>query len=470
MDISLSTKAMSVVSVTSQCSYSSTIVHVPQPESGTYWNKPINSVACSLKMITGIHNHWKTATDFFFCPSLTEATALEDAPMGSEPAETTQTPTRPAPSPPTEERKLVGLTKEVLSAHTQKEEEEYVDRFQHRILQSPYSSYLQLDNSSMAHSHQPGRIFLDLLFAYITLLCIHLTTGDYIYPLSVGEWIHSRRGKSRHKRPKPRGSSDSYASPGPKSSWPSSESSQPQIGVGVAYSQTSPPQASPYSTMAAQPGAEQALRPQQLPGAIPMLPPDQNQFTYNFGVIEREMQPIQMEPIQNFPSLQPMAPVQSLQPYMTPVIALILPNYPALTPGFPSVYPPSASSMLPQAPINMAIVPGSTHFPPPLFRAQPTPQPQTTLGPLLCSPGASSSVGDEEEAAGPPALFSSSRSSSPLQLNLLQEELPKPNEEPGSTGHNYSESLHDQHVNEVGRVDGHCSPSTGSNLCESFSH
>lgn len=35
-DITLSTKAMSVVSVTSQCSYSSTIVHVPQPESGIY--------------------------------------------------------------------------------------------------------------------------------------------------------------------------------------------------------------------------------------------------------------------------------------------------------------------------------------------------------------------------------------------------------------------------------------------------
>lgn len=78
--------------------------------------------------------------------------------MGSEPAETTQTPTRPAPSPLAEERKFVGLTKEVLSAHTQKEEQEYVDRFRHRILQSPYSSYLQLDNSSMAHSHQPGRI------------------------------------------------------------------------------------------------------------------------------------------------------------------------------------------------------------------------------------------------------------------------------------------------------------------------
>lgn len=273
-------------------------------------------------------------------------------------------------------------------------------------------------------------------------------------PLSAGEWNRSRRGKLRHKRPKPQGSSDSYASPpGPKSSWPSSESSHPQIGV--PYSQTSPLQEPYYTMMATQPGAEQPLRPHQLPGATPMMPPDQNQFTYNFGVIESAgMQPIQMEPIQNFHKLQPMAPAQTIHPYMTPVMAVILPNYPTLTPGFPSVYPPPALSMLPQAPINMAaFVPGSTHFPPPLFQAQPTPQPQTTLGPLLCSPRASSSVGDEEEAAGPGALFSSSRSSSPLQLNLLQEELPKPNEGQGSTGHNHSESLHDQHVNEVGRVD-----------------
>lgn len=38
-DITLSTKAMSVVSVTSQCSYSSTIVHVPQPESGAVFSQ-----------------------------------------------------------------------------------------------------------------------------------------------------------------------------------------------------------------------------------------------------------------------------------------------------------------------------------------------------------------------------------------------------------------------------------------------
>ncbi|XP_070759152.1 period circadian protein homolog 3 [Enoplosus armatus] len=403
-DITMSTKAMSVVSVTSQCSYSSTIVHVPQPES--------------------------------------EATALEDAPMGSEPADAAPTPVRPAPSPATEERRFIGLTKEVLSAHTQKEEQEYVDRFRHRILQSPYSSYLQLDNSSMAHSHHPG---------------------DYLRPLSAGGWNRPRRGKPRHKRPKPQGSSDSYASPPgpsrrvPNSSWPSSESSQPQMGA--PYPQASPLHAPFFPTMVNQPGLEQPPRPQQLPGVTPMVlqPPDPSQFSYNFNIMQSAqslpgMQPILMEPfqnlqtIQNFHNLQPMAPAQSINPYVAPVMAVILPNYPTFTPGYPSIYPPAAPSMLPQVPISFA--PGSAPFSQPQFQAQPGPHTQTPLGPLLFSPRASSSIGEEEEEAGPRALFSSSRSSSPLQLNLLQEELPKPSEGQSSTGHNHAESLHEQHANQ----------------------
>uniref|UniRef100_A0A665W042 Period circadian protein homolog 3-like n=1 Tax=Echeneis naucrates TaxID=173247 RepID=A0A665W042_ECHNA len=307
-DITMSTKAMSVVSVTSQCSYSSTIVHVPQPES--------------------------------------EATALEDAPMGSEPTDAAPTPVRPAPSPATEERRFVGLTKEVLSAHTQKEEQEYVDRFRHRIMQSPYNLYLQLDNSSMAHSHHPG-----------------------IY------WF---KQEPRHKRPKPQGSSDSYASPPgpprhvPDSSWPSSESSQPQMGV-----------------------------------------------------------------------------MQSAQSLPAPVMAVILPNYQNLAPGYPSIYPQSVLSMMPQAPITMTgFTPSSAPFLQPQSQTHPGPQTMTYPGPLLCSPRPCSSVGEEEEAAEPRPLFSSSRSSSPLQLNLLQEELPKPSEGHGSTGHNLTESLHEKHPNE----------------------
>ncbi|KAK5611622.1 hypothetical protein CRENBAI_014074 [Crenichthys baileyi] len=392
-DITMSSKAMSVVSVTSQCSYSSTIVHVPQPES--------------------------------------EATALEDAPMGSEPAEPAPTPVRPTLSSATEERRLVGLTKEVLSAHTQKEEQEYVDRFRHRILQSPYSSYLQQENGSMAHSHQPG---------------------DYLRPVSAGSWNRSRRAKSRHKRPKPQGSSDSYASPAgptrpvPYSSWPSSESSQPQMAE--TYSQTSPVPV-PFFPVLGNPGTEQP-RPQPLPAAAPpMLQPPEH-LSYNFNVMpsgqsQPTIQPVQMGPmqnLQNFYSPLPLVSAQSFNPYMAPVMAVILPSFPNLTPGFPSV----PSAVLQGSNMITGYAPGSASFPQPQFQLQTGPHTQTSPGLLLCSQKATSSVGEEEETAGPQALFSSSRSSSPLQLNLLQEELPKLSEGQSSTGLNHSESLHEQHA------------------------
>ncbi|XP_037831422.1 period circadian protein homolog 3 isoform X2 [Kryptolebias marmoratus] len=373
-----------------------------------------------------------------------EATAPEDAPMGSEPADVAVTPVRPAPSPATEERRFVGLTKEVLSAHTQKEEQEYVDRFRHRILQSPYSSYLQLENSSMAHSHHPG---------------------DHLRPVSAGGWNRSRRGKLRHKRPKPQGSSDSYASPTgptyrvPDSSWPSSESSHPHMAE--PHSQTSPLQV-PFF-----PGTEQLPRPQQLPGATPAMPQPPGQLGYNFNITQSGqshpgVQPVQMEPlqnVQNFYNLQhAMTSAQSFNPYTAPVMAVILPNYPTFTPGFPSIYLPSVSSTVPQAPnIMTGFAPGSASFVQPHFQAQPGPLTQTSPSLLLCSQRASS-VGEEEEAAEPRALFSSSRSSSPLQLNLLQEELPKLSEGQSSTGHNHSESLHELHATE------------GDAPCESSNH
>ncbi|XP_017160431.1 period circadian protein homolog 3 isoform X2 [Poecilia reticulata] len=391
-DITMSCKAMSVVSVTSQCSYSSTIVHVPQPES--------------------------------------EATALEDAPMGSEPADPAATPVRPTLSPAVEERRLVGLTKEVLSAHTQKEEQEYVDRFRHRILQSPYSSYLQQENGSMAHSHQPG---------------------DYMRPISAGGWNRSRRAKPRRKRPKPQGSSDSYASPTgpvPYSSWPSSESSQPQMAE--TYSQTSPVPV-PFFPVLGNPAAEQP-RPPQPPAATPAMLQPPNQLGYNFNVMpsgqgQPALQPLQMEPlqnVQNFYSPLPLVSAQSFNPYMPPVMAVILPSYPNLTPGFPSV--PSA---VPQGPSMITgYAPGGVSFPQlqPQFQVQTGPRAQTSPGLLLSSQKAASSIGEEEEAAGPQALFSSSRSSSPLQLNLLQEELPRQSEGQSSTGLNHPESLHEHHA------------------------
>lgn len=274
-------------------------------------------------------------------------------------------------------------------------------------------------------------------------------------PISAGGWNRSRR--ARHKRPKPQGSSDSYASPTgptgpvPYSSWPSSESSQPQMVE--TYSQTSPVPV-PFFPVLGNPAAEQP-RPQQPLAAPPGMLQPPEQLGYNFNVMpsgqgQLALQPLQMEPlqnVQNFYSPLPLVSAQSFNPYMPPVMAVILPNYPNLTPGFPSI--PSA---VPQGPSMITgYAPGSVSFPQlqPQFQVQTGPHTQTSPGLLLSSQKAASSIGEEEEAAGPQALFSSSRSSSPLQLNLLQEELPRQSEGQSSTGLNHPESLHEQHAIEV---------------------
>uniref|UniRef100_A0A4W4DUJ8 Period circadian protein homolog 2 n=1 Tax=Electrophorus electricus TaxID=8005 RepID=A0A4W4DUJ8_ELEEL len=104
--LTLSCKAESVVSMTSQCSYSSTIVHVgdkkPQPESGTAkYILPLAEV-----------------------------------------------------SPPNQEReayKKLGLTKQVLAAHTQKEEQAFLSRFREleglRAFKADCSHYLERKKS-----------------------------------------------------------------------------------------------------------------------------------------------------------------------------------------------------------------------------------------------------------------------------------------------------------------------------------
>ncbi|XP_066528338.1 period circadian protein homolog 3 [Hoplias malabaricus] len=332
-------EAMSVVS--SQCSYSSTIVHVPQPES--------------------------------------EVTALEDAPMGSEPADPAPALVRPALSTSAaaqEEFHMVGLTKEVLSAHTQKEEQEYVDRFKHRILESPYSSYLQQDNGSMAHSNHKGG------------------------------WNTSHSGKPKPKRPKPQGSSDSDASrpgmcpplcsPVPNNS--SSDSSKPNF-----ISPMLMPIQPPYYPMAPPPGTEQP------PGPVPMM-----------------LQPEQMQP------MQPL--VQVMNPFMTPLVAVILPypNYAIYPQGVPVVQGVGPTPAFPQPHCTPMV-----ETPPQVVPNGMPPACDTIMGSPVLSPWQV----EDLDSAQPTALFSSSRSSSPLQLNLLQEELPKPTEPQSSTGR--PESLHE---------------------------
>ncbi|KAI1892484.1 hypothetical protein AGOR_G00133890 [Albula goreensis] len=340
-DLTLSSKALSVVSVTSQCSYSSTIVHVPQPES--------------------------------------EVTALEDAPMGSEQADPTPPPSRPQPS-------LLGLTKEVLSAHTQKEEQEYVDRLRYRILQSPYRSYLQRDGSSHTHSQHHGN---------------HC------------ERFGRRRGRIHEPKLKRRleqQSSDSYASP---------LEGHPMAQV-------------PSLSQTESSGIPPLLPPLQAPCFAPTG--QQGQAT---GVTNAPLytgpQPYSLQPDQAFqaaPNTASMLPVQGAVPYMAPVMAVILPNFPTF-PGYPmytqGMNPLGVNPLAPAAlplftqpfnPTSMASAPFPTAAAPAMV-----PEAMATTIPPSTSPRPPSV---DQDSAEPNHLFSSSRSSSPLQLNLLQEELPKP--------------------------------------------
>ncbi|XP_035413557.1 period circadian protein homolog 3 isoform X5 [Cygnus atratus] len=116
-DLTLSNKSPSVVSATSQCSYSSTIVHVPHPQS--------------------------------------EVTTMEDTTVGNERMELLPVNALSLIMVP-EELKPVGLTKETLSAHTQKEEQNYVDKFRQRILLSPFRTYLQ-QGSRSNNGHSCGQ-------------------------------------------------------------------------------------------------------------------------------------------------------------------------------------------------------------------------------------------------------------------------------------------------------------------------
>lgn len=86
-----------------------------------------------------------------------EVTTMEDAAVGNEQMELPPVNALSLIMVP-EELKPVGLTKETLSAHTQKEEQNYVDKFHQRILLSPFRTYLQQGTrSNNGHSCGQGR-------------------------------------------------------------------------------------------------------------------------------------------------------------------------------------------------------------------------------------------------------------------------------------------------------------------------
>ncbi|XP_066493044.1 period circadian protein homolog 3 isoform X2 [Tiliqua scincoides] len=335
-DLALTAKALSVVSVTSQCSYSSTIVHVPHPES--------------------------------------EVTAIEEAPLQSESLEL---PPASAPCVAPEEIRLVGLTKVVLSAHTQKEEQNYVDSFRHKILLSPYRSYLQQGGTG---SKQTPSQEQDVPSKENT-------------PDSCKR--NGKQGKWKRQKPLESSKSNSYLKDGGGSEHRAAveqSSLAPGEGPGPGpsgmvfplhpYSVPGFPLAPLGGDLALPSVAAAPVLPSSLPYCIQPTPAFPPPCGSNFMAMWLHTFPVCPLPPQSFfPAQHPCSST----------------SYPctAMPPGPPSTMPsPTAAD-----PVEPASLPST---------------------PL--------SAEDEHQEAsdGQPPLFSNSRSSSPLQLNLLQEELPKP--------------------------------------------
>uniref|UniRef100_A0A8C0UG57 Period circadian protein homolog 2 n=1 Tax=Cyanistes caeruleus TaxID=156563 RepID=A0A8C0UG57_CYACU len=344
--LALPGKPESVVSLTSQCSYSSTIVHVgdkkTQPE---------------LEMI-------------------------EDGPSGAEiiDGQLLAPPSSSAHiNQEKEPFKKLGLTKEVLAVHTQKEEQSFLNKFKEikrfNIFQSHCNYYLQ-DKPKGRPAERGGR-------------------GQRNATSGVDQpWKKS--GKNRKsKRIKPQESSDSTTS-GAKfphrfplqglnaTAWSPSETSQ------ASYSAVSFPTVMPAYSLPVFPAA----------GTVPPAP-ETSLSGFNH--------------LPDSGNSCPMQPSQFSAPFMTPVVALVLPNYmyPEMNNNLPQTLYPSQPSF----PAHPAFS-SQTVFPPqpPFGTASPFPQqPFFPAQPFQYNPP---SLGPQDQAS--PPLFQS-RCSSPLNLLQLEE-------------------------------------------------
>nr|XP_030145375.3 period circadian protein homolog 3 isoform X3 [Taeniopygia guttata] len=318
--------------------------------------------------------------------ALEEVTTMEDAAVGSEQVEP---PPVNAPSLTVlpEDLKPVGLTKETLSAHTQKEEQNYVDKFRQRVLLSPFRTYLQQGSgSNNRHSCAQGD-----------------SPSKQMSPASYKKGKH---GKFKRQKPQ-RQCLDSHSSSKNRNSLPCEKRrNQKQLfsPSEVSYLRSSslnvhppvgfPAYSNPVSTFPTSSGGEQlALRSLQ--------PQSMSSSQLCCGT-------------QSYPVFYP--------PSIGTFMAVFFQGFPmyaqmpqhVFLPSPPCVYPPSSypCTTLPPAPPPCAPSPVA---------------PPSVDQPFPASPH--SSLEDQQEGQCDQALLlSSSRSSSPLQLNLLQEELPKPME------------------------------------------
>ncbi|XP_019515941.1 PREDICTED: period circadian protein homolog 3 isoform X2 [Hipposideros armiger] len=321
----LPTAALSLGSGVSQCSYSSTIVHVPPPES--------------------------------------EMTLAEDATPACEPWAHS---THPAPLSP-EDFKHVGLTKAVLSAHTQKEEQNYVDKFREKILSSPYSSYLQQESRSKAK------------FSYVQ--------GESASKPSRSAGC--KKGKHRRKMlPVPL---DSHGAKGALCPPGGGEVQNTPLWCPAPASPHAPGLSFPATVMVPSPAP-------YLAPAFPLPAVTSLGGEHAASVTALDCLPLSSG-LRSFPAL----PAPHLGTFMT----VFLPA--------PPVCPLSAPSF---SPYPFREAPGSLEIPPSV----------SAMAPSLEAPSPAVShrqAADKWEAQSGEPAFLNSRSSSPLQLNLLQEDTPR---------------------------------------------
>ncbi|NWX22046.1 PER3 protein, partial [Aegotheles bennettii] len=345
-DLTLSNKAPSVMSVTSQCSYSSTIVHVPHPES--------------------------------------EVTTMEDTTVGSEQIELLPVNAQSLTLVP-EDLKPVGLTKETLSAHTQKEEQNYVDKFRQRILLSPFRTYLQ-QRSRSNNRHSCGQ-------------------GDSLSKqMSPASCKKGKCGKFKRQKPQ-RQSSDNHSSIKNRNSLPREKRK-------IQKQSFSPSEVSCLSS-----SSMNVLHPTGLPvysdplASFPASSVDE--------LTLHSLKPESMSPSQLFceaqtcPALYP--------PNIGTFMAVFFQSLPMYAPMPQYIFLPSLQYVY--SPSSYPCI----TLPPSLPRA-PSPRAPHSVDQLPPASSAASVKNQQEGQWDQALLLSSSRSSSPLQLNLLQEELPKPME------------------------------------------
>ncbi|NXG55941.1 PER3 protein, partial [Hemiprocne comata] len=350
-DLTLSNKAPSVVSVTSQCSYSSTIVHVPHPES--------------------------------------EVATMEDTTVGSEQIELPPVNAQSLTLVP-EDVKPVGLTKETLSAHTQKEEQSYVDKFRQRVLLSPFRTYLQ-QGSKSNNGHSCGQ-------------------GDSpSKQMSLASCKKGKRGKFKRQKPQTQ-SLDSHSSSKNRNSLPwekrtiQKQSFSPSEMSYLSFSSMNfihpvglPVCSDPLSPFPASPAGEELA----------------------FHLLKPESMSSSRYEAQSCPALYPpnIGTFMALFFQSFPIYAQ-MPQY-GLLPSPQYVYPPSSYPC-----VTLPLAPPSA----------PSPGPPHSVDQPFAASSAISMEDQQKGQCDQALLLSSSRSSSPLQLNLLQEELPKPMELSFSTG------------------------------------